>query len=87
MELMKKAPPELVMRLMRVANEMTPQERARLERLIGRINETDIPVIAEQIRGVPDDRLAKYLLMVADGIEQHERAEATAAATPAPTAG
>jgi hypothetical protein len=80
-ELMKKTPPDIVARLMHAANEMTVEERARLERLIGKIREKDIPVIAEQIRGVPNDKLARYLLVVADSVEEHERADGVGAAT------
>jgi hypothetical protein len=81
-DLMRLTPPDVVARIMRVAQAMTPEDRARLQALLGKLRAKDIPSVAEQIRGVADDRLAAYLLLVAESVEQDDRkrAEASTAA-------
>ena len=73
--------PDLVPRMARVIQRISPTDRERLHRLVSLITETELPAIAEQIRRVPDEQLAEYLLKVAGGIEDAQRADATTNAT------
>lgn len=83
MEVMQRAPQDVVDRLVPLVTALSPDDRNRLRRLFELLREPDIAPICDQIRRVPDDKLAEYLLSIAEAIEEDMQAAAASAPIPA----